>query len=218
MSETVDEFLKRLAPYSTPTETCGPWIYISNPSYDPNKDREDLRSFKDEGNKLLSAFKGKLIEMEGSDRWKSKSALVRKLNEARRDLQTEIFDVARKRKVTAGKWMLFPAATDVNHIWSPIAHATAAGELGHAAKVAANDGSGDSKARLMCVYNEDFEDKTDVKRVLEKLDRMGLVKRDRGIYYKADAFTHLEINSGNEWGLKPSLYASKDVFKDDWTR
>lgn len=27
----------------------------------------------------------------------------------------------------------------------------------------------------------------------------------------ADAFTHLGINSGNEWGIKASLFSSKDV-------
>jgi len=28
-----------------------------------------------------------------------------------------------------------------------------------------------------------------------------------------DAYTHLGINSGNEWGLKASMYASKDVLE-----
>ena len=104
----------------------------------------------------------------------------------------------------------------MNRIWDIIAHATAAGELGHAAKVAADDGSGNAKARLICVYTEDYNDKSEVQRVLQALNRMGFIQGDRGIYYKADAYTHLEINGGNEWGLKASLYASKDVLKDRW--
>jgi len=27
----------------------------------------------------------------------------------------------------------------------------------------------------------------------------------------ADAFTYLGINSGNEWGIKASLFSSKDI-------
>ena len=116
--------------------------------------------------------------------------------------------------------MLFPMADDVNRFWSLVATATAAGELGHAAKVAADDGSGNASARLICVYTEDFSDKEDVKRVLGRLVDMGLVTRkgpmgeDRGIYYKADAFTNLGIDSKNEWGLKASLFSSKDVLAE----
>ena len=30
-----------------------------------------------------------------------------------------------------------------------------------------------------------------------------------------DAYTHLGINAENEWGLKASLFASKDVLEDN---
>ena len=110
--------------------------------------------------------------------------------------------------------MLFPSPSDVNHIWSLVAHATVAGELGHAAKVATDDGPGNRGARLICVYNEDFAEKGGVRRVLKILDALGLVGKERGIYYKADAFTWLELNSGNEWGLRPSLYSSKEVLRE----
>lgn len=116
--------------------------------------------------------------------------------------------------------MLFPIAEDVNRIWSLVAAATADGELGHAAKVATDDGSGNQGSRLICIYTEDFSDKEDVKRVLKRLVGMGLVNgkgpmgEERGIYYKADAFTHLGIDSKNEWGLKASLFSSKDVLAE----
>lgn len=95
------------------------------------------------------------------------------------------------------------------------------------------------KRRLICVYTKDFGDADDVKRVLLGLKGMGFLRGEdggegRGIYYKcgewyspvlggvdgvcgrvltyvADAFTHLGINSGNEWGIKASLFSSKDI-------
>ena len=112
--------------------------------------------------------------------------------------------------------MLFPSLSEVNHTWSLIATATIAGELGHAAKVATNDGTQNS--RLICVYTPDFSDKKDVKRVLERLCEMGLctsngamASEGRAIYYKADAWTYLELNSGNEYGLKASMFSSREV-------
>ena len=117
---------------------------------------------------------------------------------------------------------MFPIAESVNQIWAPVAKAVADGELGHVAKVATDDGSGDQyQRRLVCVYTEDFEDKKDVKRVLDRLVGLGLVKNTKDttgqegmIYYKADALTHLEINRDNEWGLKPSLYSSREILRD----
>lgn len=113
--------------------------------------------------------------------------------------------------------MLFPSPADVDRCWGLVAEGTANRELGSAAKVAPDDDSG--RARLICVYTKDFSDRADVKRVAERLKAMGLLRKkglglgdeDRGIYYKADAFTHLGITSGNVWGLKASLYSSKEL-------
>ena len=113
--------------------------------------------------------------------------------------------------------MLFPSPDQVNSAWSLVATATANDELGIAAKVGADEGDPD-KARLICVYTVDFEDKMDVKRVLEKLYEMKLCNRNgamaegKAIYYKADAYTYLDILGGNEWGLKASLYSSRESF------
>ena len=114
--------------------------------------------------------------------------------------------------------MLFPSASEVNPHWSLVAAGTIAGELGHAAKVAADDGTQNS--RLICIYTPDFSDKKDVKRVLERLLELGLCNRNgalaegRAIYYKADAWTYLELNSGNEYGLRASMYSSRDVLAE----
>ncbi|KIW11162.1 hypothetical protein PV08_10462 [Exophiala spinifera] len=90
----------------------------------------------------------------------------------------------------------------------------------------------DKESRLICVYTYDFADRDDVKRVLLGLKKLGLLNGDanggggggsmnknnaaataaaRAIYYKCDAYTHLDISSGNEYKLKASMYSSRDM-------
>ena len=146
---------------------------------------------------------------------KAKGVITKKLTSMRKQLELDIFALAKEKGCVSGKWMLFPSPEQVNRCWSLVAHGTANGELGFAAKVATDSGS--EAARLICIYTEDFGDKADVKRVLERLLGMGLVNRNGAItegwaiYYKADAYTYLDIMSKNVWGLKPSLYSSRDV-------
>lgn len=68
-------------------------------------------------------------------------------------------------------------------------------------------------ARLICVYTKDFTDVADVRRVLLGLVEMGLVRADmpRGITYKCDAYTYLDIYGNNEFGLRASIYSSKEM-------
>ena len=222
LSETVSEFLARLPPYTTQSTDCGPWIYIANPSYQDNPTSEDLRGFKRRGAELLEEFNIAKTGIEESMAGKAKGAIGRKITPLRKELERDIFSLARKTGIKAGKWMLFPFPEDVDGVWKLVAQATAAGELGHAAKVGTDDGSGNRSTRLICVYNEDYAEKGEVRRILQRLDRMGLVRgkgamgEERRIYYKADAYTWLDINSGNDWGLKASLYSSKDVFREEW--
>jgi hypothetical protein len=107
--------------------------------------------------------------------------------------------------------MLFPTEEDAPSIWKSVVAGVIENKLGTAAKIA-TDGS----PRLICVYTEDFSDEADVKRVVQQLEKLGLLPKDpnRSIYYKCDAYTHLDIGSGNEYGLQASLYASKDVLAD----
>lgn len=214
LSETVAEFLTRLPPRSTTSTEMNPWIYIANPHYLDRPTSEDLAGFRQVGHRLLEEFTQKREDIESSLTGKSKGTITKSLKTLRKRLEADIFSSAREKGIKSGKWMLFPFPDRVNELWALVAHAVAEGELGHAAKVATDDGSGDSHARLICVYTEDFADKDDILRVLKKLVALGLVstKGDkRPIYYKADCFTHLDIMGGNAWGLKPSLCSSADI-------
>lgn len=85
--------------------------------------------------------------------------------------------------------MLFIPPVEVNAVWATVARATAAGELGIAAKVAPHPAYGEDRARLVCVYTADFSDKGDVARVLGRMRQLGLVKAGgMQIYYKAGEF------------------------------
>lgn len=47
-------------------------------------------------------------------------------------------------------------------------------------------------------------------RVLQELEGLGLLRHERSIYYKSDAYTHLDLYSStaNKYGLQASLYSS----------
>ena len=217
LSETVASFLSRLPPLTTHVDKHGYWIYIANPRSKSRPTDEDRAGFVERGRKILERFQGTRSGIEASMAGKAKGTIGRKLTPLRKQLEADLYAAAKEKGCTSGKWMLFPMADDVNRSWSLVATATAAGELGHAAKVATDDGSGNVTPRLICIYTEDFSDKEDVKRVVGRLVEMGLVNgkgpmgEEKGIYYKADAFTHLGIESRNDWGLKASLFSSKDV-------
>ena len=114
--------------------------------------------------------------------------------------------------------MLFPLEDEVARTWRMVCEAVVDGRLGHAAKIATEASARDgSSRRLICIYTEDFSDMGDVKRVLSEVVEMGLCPRQgNGIYYKCDAFTYLGIESNNGYGLKASLYSSRDLLKDGY--
>ncbi len=220
LSETVAAFLSRLPPLTTDLTTSGPWIFIGNPHTNYRHTNEDLRGFKTRGRELLNGFAATKSSMEASMARKAKGIITRNVTPLRKKLETDLFATALEKGCTTGKWMLFPGPDHVNSSWSLVATATANNELGIAAKVATDDGS-PNKSRLICVYTEDFGNKEDVKRVLRRLHALGLCKRNgafgegQAIYYKADAYSHLDIMGGNEWGLKPSLYSSRDLLAEE---
>lgn len=126
--------------------------------------------------------------------------------------------------LTAEQWMLFPNEDDLARTWGIVAKAVAEGTLGTSAKVAAQPSEstsaypGQAPCRLICVYTKDFSDMQDVRRVLQELVALGLCPSDAGrgsIYYKCDAYTYLGIESRNSYGIKASLYASKDLLAED---
>ena len=209
--ESVSHFLNRLPPSKTTSASLGPWIWASSPSYHPNK--EDVPAFIRKATDLLHGFEEQSAELRAAHEKsgaKTTAPLTRKLNPLRRELEQNIFDIARECGVTSGKWMLFPTVGNVDSCWEAVVTALEKGELGGLAKVATDDGS--DGARLICVYTHDFGDVDDVKRVLRGLIDIDLVsEQTRPIYYKCDAFTHLDIKSKNDYGLKASMFSSKDV-------
>lgn len=214
LSETIPTFLSRLPPLST---TTSPWIFIGNPHTKHRHTNEDLQGLKLKGTELLESFDTQKENIENSMAGKPKGTITRKITPLRSKLKLDLLTTAKEKSCTTGKWMLFPSPDHVNAVWSLIATATANDELGIAAKVATAMGNDPDKARLICVYTEDFGDKDDVKRVVERLYAMGLCSRSGGtgearvVYYKADVYTHLEVEGGNPWGLKPSLYSSREI-------
>lgn len=181
----------------------------------PNERLEsaDVGSFVRKGTELLHGYEEEAAGLRAAhdkSGAKTTAGLTRKLNPLRRTLEQNIFAAARETGVTSGKWMLFPSADWVDSTWKSVVAAMDEGKLGTTAKVATNDGSGN--ARLICVYTDDFGDTEDVKRVLRGLAEKELVDAEsRPIYYKCDAYTHLDIKSNNDYGLKASMFSSRDV-------
>lgn len=173
----------------------------------------DIATLLKRGNELLQTYDeaaSTLRAAHDKSGAKTTAALTRKLNPLRRTLEQNIFALAKETGVTSGKWMFFPSVDYVDSVWKTVVTALDKGELGNTAKVATDDGSG--QARLICVYTEDFSDMEDVKRVLMTLVEKGLVDEEaRPIYYKCDAYTHLDIKSNNAYGLKASLFSSRDI-------
>lgn len=207
LNESVDEFLHRLPPSSSTWADVGPWIWVANPHVPHHPVREDFAELTKRGSRLLDEFAAfRTAAGKGS----------RAVKPARERLEKALREVAGKTGVVTGKWMLFPSVEQLDQTWRAVVEGVVDNKLGTAAKVATGESDRDPSARLICVYTKDFSDVKDVRRVLDKLVEMGLVQSNgdaRGIYYKYDAYTHLGIESGNEWQLKASLYGSKEMLK-----
>ena len=213
LHETIEEFVNRLRPSESTIATVGPWIWISNPHSTSHRHDADVGGFKQCGFDLLESFMRMRKEFEDQNPDKIPSSITRMLKPERDQLEADIVKLAKERKVTCGKWMLFTLPKDVDAVWSKVCRGTVEGRLGCSAKVATDDGNDQKPERLVCVYTDDFSDKDDVKRVLAEMKEMGLVKNDKAIYYKCDAYTYLDIISGNDYKIKASMYDSRDVFK-----
>lgn len=104
--------------------------------------------------------------------------------------------------------MLFPSPVEVTHVWRKVVSGVISSRLGPTAKVATDEGApGD---RLICIYTKDFRDEEDVLRVLSEMKVVDLLPSGRGIYYKSDAYTYLNLykETAMEYGLQASLYSS----------
>ncbi|GAB7366313.1 hypothetical protein MBLNU230_g8113t1 [Neophaeotheca triangularis] len=134
-----------------------------------------------------------------------------------KQLQDDLLEAAVERSVTCGKWMLFPNQDDLPRYWRVVAEATAEGRLGSASKVATFNANDSGFGTLICVYTCDFTDISDIRQVLDELVALDLLSSGgKPIYYKADAYTYLDIKSNNAYTLKASLYSSHEwVSKDN---
>ncbi|KAH8693967.1 hypothetical protein BGW36DRAFT_213481 [Talaromyces proteolyticus] len=222
VAEPIDEFINRLRPSQADADTIGPWIRVRNPFFDENVDLPDrnVAAFMSRGRELLEDFEEQKSTMEAEyakSRASSTAPLTRKLNVMRKELEKNLLATARKYGAVVGKWMFFEPPDRVDDYWATIAAATARGDLCIEAKVATDSNKRPSPAkrdRLICVYTRDCEDKDDVRHVMERLVELGLVRKgERPIYYKCDAWTYLDIKANNPWGLKASMYSSKDVLQ-----
>ncbi|KAB8293320.1 hypothetical protein EYC80_007645 [Monilinia laxa] len=228
LDETVEAFLQRLPPRTTQCSESIPWIYITNPyrkvpkgiavnEEAPPGEDSDWGKCVTEGNRLLEELITIRNTIEKQNAKKSTIAINRLINKEKEVVVKKILDTAVECRCTSGKWMIFSPPSDVNEIWSAIAKSTSINSLGIAAKVApGNDSALLQPVRLICVYTENFADKMDVYRVLKALQKLGLVDKSqkRTIYYKADVYTYLELNSTNPYSIKASLYNSLDFLKN----
>ena len=223
LDESLEDFLSRLPPSTTTIPAAqSPWIYIANPHSKDRPASQDIAGLRTEGTHLLAEYMSEKAHLEKTHPDKSELAIIRLLTRFRADLERSLFSLAKDKRVTSGKWMLFLHPSQVDRVWSVIAKATLQGRLGSAAKVAVGDSpspgrksDGPSQQRLLCVYTSDFSDRADVTRALEEMKSLGLVQGGgfglKPIYYKADVYTYLDLSSGNAWKLKASLYCSKDL-------
>ncbi|KAH8426824.1 uncharacterized protein LDX57_004555 [Aspergillus melleus] len=204
-NQSMSNLVASMPPSTANMHDTGPWIFVHNPHYRGPQPPNPSSFWVEASEDNMGGF--------GS------STPIRRLggsfssaenHRTQQFMERSILDLARREGIKTGKWLFFMAPDRVDYVWNVIAQATERGELGPSSKVATNDGSG--KARMIAVYTYDFDDVADIRRVARKLVDLGLIKPyDRPIYYKTDAYTHLDINSGNAWGLKTSMYNSRDI-------
>ncbi|GKZ22108.1 hypothetical protein AbraIFM66951_008844 [Aspergillus brasiliensis] len=229
-NEPISSFLARLPPSTTHSASAtGQWIYVSSYSY--QTPQADIKKLKADGAKELRAYEEKTAQIRAEHgkkpkRSQSQAGLSREITKLRMELERKLSALAKQTNVVSGKWMLFVSSEKVDEVWGVVAEATAKGELGFGAKVATaaataaavddnENGVGSArKARLIAIYTKDFRDKADVERVLRKMVELKLVDVEkRPIYYKCDAYTHLDIMGNNAWGLRASMFSSRDFGK-----
>lgn len=213
-NETAEEFTKRLPPSRTTFEDAGPWLWAPNPHASHDKHTQKIDELIVSGQKLLGSYRSLKAKTEQDLAGKAKQTITKRLNPARVKLETDLRELAQKSHLISGKWMLFPSEDDVDRTWGVVVKAVVADELGTVAKVATKDGAERSeRGRLICVYTRDFGEDKDVRRVVRRLRDIGLVRDDGAgdVWYKCDYYTYLGIGSGNEYGLRASLYGSREM-------
>jgi hypothetical protein len=118
-------------------------------------------------------------------------------------------EIAKKVNYFSGKWMVYASRNWVDHVWSKITVAICTGRRSATtAKVASamsDPAAGGSDQHVICIYTDDFRDKSHVMKVRGELRELGIKQT---IHYKADIYTSLDVYAKNPWKLKPSIYSS----------
>ncbi|KAF2134827.1 DUF1917-domain-containing protein [Dothidotthia symphoricarpi CBS 119687] len=218
LGEAVDDFVRRLPPLTTSISTCD-WIWAANPHRDP-QDKPNyprVADFKERGSSLLEQSLKVRRDTQNNNAGTAKGAVTRRLNQESKTLQQNLTELAVETGVLSGKWMLFLKLEDITRVWKKIVDAVINNRLGPIVKIAPEDGNPDE--RLVCIYTRDFRQEEDVLRVLrvlQELVAMGLTGSGKPLYYKSDAYTHLDIYSrtATEYGLQASLYNSSKMLAE----
>lgn len=84
-----------------------------------------------------------------------------------------------------GKWLVFPAWGEQDRLWPILKRELAQNNLGISIKVST------ANSPLICVYTRDYNDMTDVVRILTTLRSLGIEQR---LYYKADMQTRFRLH------------------------
>lgn len=217
-SETIVEFLRRLPVGDPSTVTRDGWLWVGAPKvphhHAQRMQERNTAAFVLKGTSLLEGFESLVASIKRDNAGKAQSTVTRKITPSRALLSKGLLSCAINTKTTSGKWMLFPDAEDLPRYWRQVATATAEGRLGPMAKVATYQPG--KSVTLICIYTYDFSDMVDVRRVLDELVELELCTScARPIYYKCDAYTHLRIENSNVWGLRASLFSSKEVLENE---
>ncbi|RMY65499.1 hypothetical protein D0863_09076 [Hortaea werneckii] len=219
--EDILTFIRRLPVEDPLTNRVGPWLWVRDPGR-ARKEREvqkkaDLTSFIGGAHALLEAFKGQEAKIKSTMQDKAQATITKKLKPHREKLEDDLVNLAVETGTTYGKWMLFPSPDDLPRTWRLVAEATAAGKLGPVTKAATHDPSSNKPERVICVNTFDFTDTKDVRRVLNELAELGLCgpRDQRGIFYKADAWTYMDFKSDNPYRIKASFFSSRAMLKGE---
>lgn len=117
LTETVEEFLQRLPPRSTPMSDIGPWIRISNPyrkapsletsrkihDEGPPEEGSDWAQFVVLGGSMLEELTAIRLEIEKQKPGKAKSTITKAYNPRKDAIVQRLLDSAAELHCTSGK-------------------------------------------------------------------------------------------------------------------
>jgi len=146
--------------------------------------------------------------MLGSDGRRVKSAQAKaewERTEEERNMET-VNSLASQYGDTGGKWLFHVSVDQVDKSWQNLALAMLGGGLGPKVSMIKVSPRGEENSHVIIVYNENYQDTTQVMRI-ENLLRSSGVTAD--LLYKPDIFSTLGIYRNNVWGFRPTIYSSK---------